>query len=56
MGLIKAALNAVGGNLADQYKEYIYCDSLPNEILAASVLAQGERTRVTTMLSPMALL
>ena len=35
MGLIKAALNAVGGNLADQYKEYIYCDSLPNEILAA---------------------
>lgn len=34
MGLIKAALNAVGGNLADQYKEYIYCDSLPNDVLA----------------------
>lgn len=35
MGLIKAALNAVGGNLADQYKEYIYCDALSNDILAA---------------------
>lgn len=34
MGLIKAALNAVGGNLADQYKEYIYCDALPNDVLA----------------------
>ena len=34
MGLIKAALNAVGGNLSDQYKEYIYCDSLSNDILA----------------------
>lgn len=35
MGLIKAALNAVGGNLADQYKEYICCESLSNDILAA---------------------
>lgn len=35
MGLIKAAINAVVGNLADQYKEYIYCESLSNDILAA---------------------
>lgn len=35
MGLIKAALNALGGTLEDQYKEYIYCDSLPTDILAA---------------------
>lgn len=35
MGLIKAAINAVAGNLADQYKEYIYCESLSNDILAA---------------------
>ena len=35
MGLIKAAINAVSGNLADQYKEYIYCDALSADILAA---------------------
>jgi membrane protease subunit (stomatin/prohibitin family) len=35
MGLIKAAINAVAGNLADQYKEYIYCESLSNDILAS---------------------
>ncbi|MBQ8195372.1 MAG: SPFH domain-containing protein [Oscillospiraceae bacterium] len=35
MGLIKAALNAVSGTLADQYKEYIYCDALTSDILAA---------------------
>ncbi len=35
MGLIKAAINAVSGTLADQYKEYIYCDALASDILAA---------------------
>ena len=34
MGLIKAAINAVTGNLADQYKEYIYCDSMSSDVLA----------------------
>ena len=34
MGLIKAALNALGGTLEDQYKEYIYCDAMPADILA----------------------
>ena len=33
MGLIKAALNALGGTLEDQYKEYIYCQAMPNDIL-----------------------
>ena len=33
MGLIKAALGAAGGVLADQWKEYFYCESLPNEVL-----------------------
>lgn len=35
MGLIKAAFGAVGGVLADQWKEYFYCEALPENILAA---------------------
>ena len=33
MGLIKAALGAAGGVLADQWKEFFYCDSIDNDIL-----------------------
>ena len=33
MGLIKAALGATGGILADQWKEYFYCESLPADVL-----------------------
>ena len=34
MGLIKAALGAAGGVMADQWKEYFYCEALPANILA----------------------
>ena len=34
MGLIKAGVGALGGVLADQWKEYIYCDALPADVLA----------------------
>ncbi len=34
MGLIKAALGAAGGTLADQWKEFFYCDSIDNDVLA----------------------
>ena len=34
MGLISAALNAAGGTLASQWKEYFYVDSLPDNVLA----------------------
>ena len=33
MGLIKAAMGAVGGTLSDQWKELIYCDALEQDIL-----------------------
>ena len=33
MGLIKAGMGAIGGVLADQWKEFIYCDSLAADVL-----------------------
>ena len=35
MGLIKAAFAATGGTLADQWKEFFYCDALDSDVLAA---------------------
>ena len=35
MGLIKAGIGALGGTLADQWKEYFYCDALAADVLAA---------------------
>ena len=34
MGLIKAAMGSVGGVLADQWKEYFYCEAIPANVLA----------------------
>ena len=34
MGLIKAALGSAGGVLADQWKEYFYCEALPENVMA----------------------
>ena len=39
MGLIKAALGAAGGVLADQWKEFFYCESLPKEVM----MVKGEK-------------
>ena len=33
MGLIKAGMSALGGTLADQWKEFFYCDSLDKDVL-----------------------
>ena len=33
MGLIRAAAGAVGGNLADQWKEFFYCESIDKDVL-----------------------
>ena len=35
MGLIKAGMGAIGGVLADQWKEYFYCESLTPDVLMA---------------------
>ena len=42
MGLIKAALGSVGGVLADQWKEFFYCESIPANVL---VTKGQKRTR-----------
>lgn len=34
MGLIKATLGAAGGVLADQWKDYFYCEAIPVDVLA----------------------
>ena len=39
MGLIKSAWNAAKGTLADQWKEYFYCDALDADVL----MARGEK-------------
>ncbi len=33
MGLIKAAVGAAGGVLADQWKEFFYCEAIPRDTL-----------------------
>ena len=38
MGLIKAATGAIGGTLADQWKEYFYCESLDSDVLVAKAM------------------
>lgn len=42
MGLIKAAKDAFGGLMADQWREFFYCDALPSDVL----MTKGEK-RVT---------
>ena len=48
MGLIKAALGAAGGVLADQWKEFFRCDALPADVLVAKgVKSAGSRSSNT---------
>ena len=35
MGLLNVAMNALGGTLASQWREYFYLDSMPDNVLAA---------------------
>ena len=48
MGLIKAITGAAGGVLADQWREYFYCDSLPaNVIMRRGMKRVGSRSSNT---------
>ena len=38
MGLISAAINAVTGTLESQWKEFFYCDALPESVLATKAM------------------
>ena len=33
MGLIKAGIGALGGTLADQWKEFFYCEAMDKDVL-----------------------
>ena len=33
MGLIRAAVGAAGGTLADQWKEFFYCEAMDKEVM-----------------------
>ncbi|MCM1117905.1 MAG: SPFH domain-containing protein [bacterium] len=35
MGLIKAAKDAISSMMADQWREFFYCDALPNDVLVS---------------------
>ena len=57
MGLIKALAGSVGGVLADQWKEFFYCESLSTDVLVAkgqkrtskrSSNTRGEENIITT--------
>lgn len=58
MGLIQAAMGAAGGVLADQWREYFYCESIPESVMAVKgqrrVTGRGS-TRALTTSSPTAL-
>ena len=48
MGLIQAALGSAGGVLADQWKEYFYCEALPADVLVTKgVKRAGSRSANT---------
>ena len=49
MGLIKAAVGATGGVLADQWKEFFYCDSMDKSVM----VVKGQIPKEAIILFPM---
>ena len=48
MGLIKAALGSAGGILADQWKEYFYCESMSADVLVSKGQKRGGKRSSNT--------
>ena len=48
MGLINAALGAAGGVMADQWKEYFYCEAIPENVMAVKGLHRVPAAAPTT--------
>lgn len=40
MGLLRAAKDAIGGLMADQWREYFYCESIPSDVLVTKGVKQ----------------
>lgn len=43
MGLIKAGVGALGGTLADQWKEFFYCEAMDKDVLMTKGIKQTSR-------------
>ena len=56
MGLIKAAAGAVGGMMADQWKEFFVCDAIDDDVLVVKEANRHQEDRrirkVNQTLSP----
>lgn len=48
MGLIKAGIGSLGGTLADQWKEFFYCEAIPKEVLVTKGKKQEGRRSSNT--------
>ena len=48
MGRIRAAISAVGGTMADQWKEFFICESLDADVLAVKAVSYTHLTLPTT--------
>ena len=49
MGLIRAALGATVGTLSDQWKEYFYCDAMPESVLATKAMKKKKSVANITL-------
>jgi len=43
MGLIKAGIKAVSGTMADQWKDFFYCEALPKDVLVVKGTKKGNK-------------